>query len=396
MSRAWNVCLTHDPALAGLYRAVNDFSRALAAPVLSFDDGRRDRRALAATDGASRVDCGSGFLSRHCHRLSATARRQAEALVADADLLVVHSMFRAHAPWAADWARRLRRRYWAVPHGCLDPWGLAQRAMAKRAWLAVHGGRYFGGAERIVCATRRELEKARPWLRHTERAVVIPWPVDLPSLADCEPGRARFRSHLGLPSDAPVLLCVGRLHSMKRPLETVQSFCRAAGNHCHLAVVGMDGDLTATAMRAAVPPMASGRVHVVGGLAGRDLADAYRASDGFISLSHRENFGFALADAIAYGLPVIVTPGHDLAHELPRRPDGQLACGWLLPDDSPTAADEAVRAWSAAASVSPSLTGPHVRGHLGRDWAAEHLSFERFQAAIQRLDQTGCMASKPC
>jgi glycosyltransferase involved in cell wall biosynthesis len=382
MSRAWNVCLTHDPAFAGLYRAVNDFSRALDAPVLSFDDGRRDRQSLAATDGARRVACGSGLLSRDCHVMPPAARRRAEELVADAELLVVHSMFRAHAPWAAGWARRRGRRYWAVPHGCLDPWGLARRAVAKRVWLTVHGRRYFDGAERIVCATQRELEKARPWIGGSERAVVVHWPVDLPSLAESEAGRIRFRGRHGIPADAPLLLSVGRLHSMKRPLETVRAFGQAADARCHLAVVGMDGDLSAAAVRTADT---TGRVHVVGGLAGQALADAYLSADGFLSLSHRENFGFALAEALAFGLPVIVTPGHDLAHELPRRPDGRLACGWLLPVVSEAAAKEAIRAWSTAFRETPPRSDLRALGRVGRDWAAEHLSFDRFRTSLRQL-----------
>jgi glycosyltransferase involved in cell wall biosynthesis len=383
VTRVSNVCLTHDPALAGLYRAVNDFARALDAPVVSFDDGRRDRQALSAADGATRVACGQGFLTRDCHWLAGAARREAERLVAEAELLVVHSMFRAHAPWAAGWARRQGRRYWAVPHGCLDPWGLAQRAIAKRAWLALHGARYFGGAARIVCATQRELEKARPWIGETARAVVVPWPVDLPDLAEREAGRMRFRSRLAIPADAPLLLSVGRLHSMKRPLETVRAFCRTGGARAHLAVVGMDGDLTAAEVRGAVPAVLAGRVHVVGELAGPDLADAYLAADGFISLSHRENFGYALAEALAYGMPVIVTPGHDLAHELPRRSDGVLACGWLLPDESAAAAEEAIGEWGVATGGSAAHGQPLALGDAGRAWATEHLAFERFQNSLR-------------
>ena len=47
---AWNVCLTHVPALGGLYRAIGDFARGLDAPILSFDDGRRDRATLSAAE----------------------------------------------------------------------------------------------------------------------------------------------------------------------------------------------------------------------------------------------------------------------------------------------------------------------------------------------------------
>jgi hypothetical protein len=125
--KAVNVCLTHDPELAGLYRGVNDFARALDAPIVSFDDGRRHRTALTAAEPCTvvRVPAGTGWLTRDCHIVASTAARQAEAAVADAELLVVHSLFRGYAAWAAGVARRRGLRFWAVPHGCLDPWGLS-------------------------------------------------------------------------------------------------------------------------------------------------------------------------------------------------------------------------------------------------------------------------------
>jgi len=391
---AVNICLTHEPALGGLYRAVNDFARALEAPVISFDDGRRDRAALAAIDGARRIACGPGWLARDCHLMPATAARAAAAALGDADLFVVHSMFRAHAPWAAAEARRRGVRYWSVPHGCLDPWGLNHRGLAKRAWLTVHGRRFFANAERIVFSTRRAREKARPWIggrpqdgELAGQAVVVHWPVDVTGPADRYAARERFRSLHGIPADRPLLLFAGRLHNVKRPLDTVRAFCRAADSEAHLAVVGIDGDLTLDDVRRAVPQAAADRVHVCGPLGPTDMADAYAASDGFISLSFQENFGYAAAEAVARGLPVILSPGHDLAHELPRGTAAdQLACGWLLPDDSAAAAEQAIGEWARESRAGTAgATRLAARGASGRAWAAERLSFERFRETLLTL-----------
>ena len=180
-----NVCLTHDPALAGLYRAVNDFAAALDAPIVSFDDGRRDRRSLAAKEPCpvTRIPAGTGWLSRDCHVVTQAAAAQAEAALADSGLLVVHSLFRGHATWSAGVARRRQVRLWAVPHGCLDPWGLSQRRWLKRAWLAAHGASYFSQAERFVFSTPREAEKAARWIP-AGRGTVVHWPVQLPAFSD--------------------------------------------------------------------------------------------------------------------------------------------------------------------------------------------------------------------
>ena len=386
-AKAVNVCLTHDPALAGLYRAVNDFALALDAPIVSFDDGCRDRASLNAAEPCPvvRVPAGRAWFTRDCHVVSPSAAALAESTIADAELLVVHSLFRGHAIWAAGAARGRGLRFWAVPHGCLDPWGLSQRRWAKRAWLAACGTRYLAAADRVIFATRREAEKARRWIPQG-RGTVIHWPVELPEFADRDSRRQRFRDRLAVRDADRLLLSVGRLHSMKRPLDTVAAFCAAAADDCHLAIVGMDGDITAAQVDAAVPAAFRRRVHVVGSLAGAELAAAYLSADGFVSLSFRENFGYAVAEAIAHGLPVILSPGHDLAHEMPLCGEN-LACGWLLPDDSRTAAEQAIKSFCRLSEAEA-----YTMGTSGAAWARDKLSFERFRDELRALADNGCFA----
>ena len=384
--RVWNVCLTHDPAFGGLHRSVQDFSRALSAPILSFDDGRGERVGVEAGVSVRRLGCGTGLLARDCRVMPASVARQADVAVDDADLLVVHSLFRGHATWAQNGARHHRGRYWAVPHGCLDPWGLSHRGLLKRVWLEARGRSYLAHADRIVVSSRRSLEKASPWLPDgsaADRAVVVHWPVDLPRVDERTVARAAFRGRQGIPEQARLLLFVGRLHAVKRPIETVQAFCEATSSvgqgTCHLAIVGMDGDLTQAEVRAAIPPDCRERVHVVGPLTGADLAAAQLASDGFISLSFQENFGYAAAEALAYGLPAILSPGHDLAHEMPAC-DGRFACGWLLGDDARATAVAAIREWAGARDATLAAAGA-----VGRTWVGETLSFERFRERLTGL-----------
>jgi glycosyltransferase involved in cell wall biosynthesis len=397
--RSWNVCVEHQPAHAGLYRGIQDFARALGGGVLSFDGHELEAVADPVKPAIRRIRSGQGWLARRVLAVAPSAAREADVAAAGADLLVVHSLFRAHAPWARDWALRHRQPYWVVPHGCLDPAGLARRALAKRLWLWRHGRPLFADAHAVIFATRREQAKASAWmpLRHGwaggERhvgGVVVPWPVELPSLAGVDKARETFRRRNGIPEAAPVLLFVGRLHTTKRPRETIAAFAAADPAGSHLVVVGMEENLTRERLRAEVPAGLAGRVHIVGELRGDALAEAWLAADGYISLSAKENFGYSAADALAHGLPVILSPGHDLAYELPGAEEGRLDCGWLLPDQSLEAAAEAIREWSrlvnAKAGEPDKLRGFRT---TGRNWAADNLSFERFQAALQRLAADG-------
>jgi len=375
----WNICLTHHHAYGGLHRCVNDFSGALSAPILSFDEGVPDHSPPAdggppAGPDLHTIPSRGGLFLRGAHILSRRAAAEAEALTENAPWLICHSLFRAHNTWVEGWSGRHRRPYWAVPHGCLDPWGLKQRALLKRLWLSWAGTSYFQHASRIIFATTRERDKAARWVS-PRQSVVIPWPVTLPDEGRRERAREQWRQRLSLPEDARVLLFVGRLHSMKRPLETIEAFCRAMPQRTHLVMVGMDGNLSREGVAASVPGAAAGLVHVVGPLHGDALTAAYLGSDGFVSLSFRENFGYSTADALASGIPVILSAGNDLGPDLE-----MVDCGWLLPNDSPEAAVEAMNTFDRS-----SARRLHAMGMAGRTWASDTLSRERFEISLRHL-----------
>lgn len=393
--RSYNVCAEHQPAHAGLYRGIRDFARALDGDVLSFDGIDLRPGIGVSPPTVHRIRAGEGWLARRVLAVDSAAAHEGAAAAAGADLLVVHSLFRAHAPWTRDWALRHGRPYWVVPHGCLDPAGLARRSAAKRLWLWQYGRGLFTDAHSIIFATQRERAKAASWIRKRHGAadgksrsegVVLPWPVEIPSLAGMDQARETFRRRYGIPEAAPILLFVGRLHTTKRPREAIAAFATANPPNANLVVVGMDENLTRAGLEAEVPVVVADRVHIVGEIRGDALAEAWLAADGYISLSAKENFGYTAADALAHGLPVILSPGHDLAYELPGAKGGRLDCGWLLPDDSLQSAGEAIRQWSQLVSVKG---GDSERGRqlseTGRSWATENLSFERFQARLQRL-----------
>lgn len=375
----WDVCLTHDPVYGGIHRSVANFARALDAGILSFDDGAVDRSGWREERPVVRVACRPRTVNRACHWVTPGMAAEAARAVHGADMLVVHSLFRGHAPWAGRWCREHGKACLAVLEGCLDPWGLKKNAFAKRIWLATRGRPFFAGVARIVAATRREQAKAAAWVPE-DKIAVVHWPVDLPLVNEREAARSTFRVAHGIPEGARMLLFVGRLHPMKRPAHMVEAFLQAAVPHCHLVVVGMEEGVSIASLLALVPPNARGRVHVVGPLVGAGLAAAYAAADGFISLSHRENFGYALAEALTHGLPVIASPGHDLAHDVAAAERSGFPCGWLLPDDTLDTAVSAIRDFAA---TPPERLA--VAGAAGRAWAADHLGFDCFRDRVRRL-----------
>lgn len=372
-----NLCVGHDPALAGLYRGVAAFSAAMDAPVLSVEP---TKRVYGPCDGTVfRLEASGGLSAISTHHLNRSADVATESLLHDTRLLVVHSLFRGNAGFAMRWAAERRAHYWAVPHGCLDPWGMSRRRIQKRLWMATIGRRFLASASYVIFASRREADKADTWTRGA-RTAVVHFPVHVPDLARQDAARKSLRAKLGFSESLRILLYVGRLHAMKRPRSLLQAFLRAEAADLALVFVGGDDDVTSTELARAIPPSEAGRIRFTGALAGGDLDEAYLAADGFISLSHRENFGFSLGDACAYGLPFIVTPGHDLVHEMPTGGAAAGGVGWVLPDTSEQAAVQAIQAFASAAQSRLRCMGQNAR-----TWVADNLSPEGFRNRLTDL-----------
>jgi len=311
------------PSMGGPFKTVRCFQRALGGRVVSFthpldmheaDSSITHVRSIGGRLGRLFLPAAPGQLAR------------ADALLPGVNLMTCHILYRHSAHWVRSRARRLGAPFWVVPHGCLDPYVFTYRAGMKRAWMRLLGRRMLRDASRVIFSTRREMEKARPWLSR-DNARVVRWPVDLADLAARETARARWRERLDIAADARVLLFLGRLNPMKRPLETVRALAAADAPGVDLIVAGPDGGLTAAVVRDAVREAGVGtRVHALGPVYGAEKEALMLAADALISLSVRENFNHAAAEAMAAGLPLILSPGNDLANDL----EG-VGCGWMSP-----------------------------------------------------------------
>jgi glycosyltransferase involved in cell wall biosynthesis len=259
-------------------------------------------------------------------------------------------------------AAQHRVPYWFVPHGALDPYVMESDALVKRVFLSLGGKRFLAGARAVVCATQREYEKLAP-LMPQARPVILPWPLDEADFRMQNAAqRAAVRNRLRIPADSLVLLSFGRLHPMKRPLETIAAFAAGAPATAHLLLVGNEFGVTVADCQAmARKHGVAERVHVTGPAYGADKAGYLDAANVYVSLSHRENFNFTAAEALATGLPVILSPGNDLGPELEA-----ADCGWLLTED-----DAAANVMAAVGGLSPEQIS--TKGRRGQAWAEANL-----------------------
>lgn len=155
---------------------------------------------------------------------------------------------------------------------------------------------------------------ARPQVRPFEAARLIAAPTSIHVVPESSsrftPGdqeEARARTGLG---GEPCLLWVGHLAANKDPLTVLEGVSRAVDALPRLELWCCFGEsplAKAVAQRIARDGRLRGRVHLLGRRPHVEIESLMRAADLFVSGSHREGSGYALIEALACGLPPLVT-----------------------------------------------------------------------------------------
>ncbi len=116
--------------------------------------------------------------------------------------------------------------------------------------------------------------------------------------------RQDFRSSHGIPADAPLFIYVGSGFERKGVGPLLTALAQASNPHTHLLVVGADKHLTRYQQQAIRLGLGS-RVVFTGGI--KDVRPAYGAADAFVLPTLYEPLSNAVLEALACGLPCIVS-----------------------------------------------------------------------------------------
>ena len=224
------------------------------------------------------------------------------------DVVHVHALFSYATIPGCRAAAHAPVPYVLRPLGTLSEWSLGHRRWKKRPYYALLERSHLEMASAIHVTSDAEAEDVTR-LGYGERARVIPLGVDVSE----RPTSRAQTSH----ADRPLrLLFLSRLHEKKnvplllRALASVDVTSRAI----ELTVAG-DGE---PALRARLEALVTelgldARVRFVGHVDGAEKRRVLEEADCFVLPSAHENFGIAVAEALAAALPVIVTPGVALA-----------------------------------------------------------------------------------
>jgi glycosyltransferase involved in cell wall biosynthesis len=352
----------------GVYTAVQYFSNALRSWsetwVLNFTPDEPDK-----ADYWIPIPIAPGFWGRSFGWVSSEGRKQAHQALEGASFVIIHMPFRFHAGFAADWCRKHSVPYAFVPHGAFDPFVFTYRAWQKRLWLRLVGRKLIRDATSVIFATQGEADKACQ-LVHVPVPAVVSWPVQIPLVTlTRDVARRNLEQKHGLDPTTHLLLFLGRLHPIKRPVETAAAFQKAGAHEWALVLAGSEDGVSSASLKTGQS------VHPVGAIFGADKEELLAGVDALVLFSFKENFSFVVAESLARGIPVLISEEMDLAPVI-----RQWDCGWVV-----DARTEAGRIKGIQEVVGASIDDRRARGLRGRKWVLTELTQDRFEGRLREL-----------
>jgi glycosyltransferase involved in cell wall biosynthesis len=228
--------------------------------------------------------------------------------VSSFDVVHIHALFSFPALPAAYWARRHGVPYVVRPLGTLNVWGMSnRRPWLKKLSFRLLERRVLKHAARVHYTTGQErLEADR--LQIAAEAEVIPNPLSPDSLSVGVGGR--FRARYPQANGRRIILFLSRIDEKKGLELLLGAFVRVRQQAPNvLLVVAGEGEerlVGRLKFRARMLGIDSD-VLWAGFLTGDDKRVALADADVFVLPSYSENFGIAVAEAMAAGVPVIVS-----------------------------------------------------------------------------------------
>lgn len=224
-------------------------------------------------------------------------------------LVIIHGLWRIHDNLGYQFAKKNNIPFWIVTHGALDPYVFTYRALPKHLWMSLFGERLIREASAVICSTSREYDKAKKYLKDA-KIEVCHWGIEPPNLKQVNSWKAEIRDRLNIPLGQQILLFLGRIDRMKRPIETALAFKQLKPNNWTFLIVGAmeTGEGAEEILEICDGQLVQYHPPVYGVDKWKFLA----AADAFVNLSHRENFGRSVVEAAAVGLPLLISDGVDI------------------------------------------------------------------------------------
>lgn len=291
------------------------------------------------------------------------------------DAAVIHGLWNHASVGGWQGCRTAKLPYVIFTHGMMDPWFRKVypiKHWAKQLFWVVQGRALRDASEVLfTCEEEKRLAEGA-FFGFRYRPCVVAFGAEdapAPSLGDA----AAFAAAVPRLGGRPYLLFLSRIHEKKGCDLLIEGFARAARRpELQLVMAGPPhGDLAERLRSKAERLGIADRIHWPGMIKGAAKAGAFRGAEAFVLTSHQENFGIAVAEALAYGLPVLISDQINIWREI------ESGGGGLVAPDTVEGAVRLIATWEAMA--------PESRTSMGRAARAVYESSFTVEAAARDL-----------
>lgn len=304
------------------------------------------------------------------------------------DLAHIHALFSYASIPAAYAARRWTVPYIIRPLGTLNRWGMQnRRRRLKKLSFHLIERRILAGAAGIHYTSEQERLEASE-LGINGRSTIVPLGVELGPI-EALPSRGWLRARAPHLAQHILMLFLSRLDRKKGLDLLLRSFAlvRTRRSDVTLVVAGSgEPGFEASLRQEAAALGIADNVFWAGFLAGQEKVAALADADLFVLPSYSENFGVSVVEAMASGLPVVVSDRVGIHREV-----ASTGAGIVVPCDVEALAD-------ATLTLIADSGLRHQLGQRGRCLAYERFSVQAMTAALIEMyrDALGCVrASAP-
>lgn len=228
--------------------------------------------------------------------------------VKTSDIIMAHGLWALGTTSACLLARYHSKPYIVNLHGMLDRWSLQQSRWKKQLYGALFERRVLRRASGLRFLNDEELEEARDYGLEAP-VFVVPNGVDVSEFRKL-PSRNDPRNAFHQLEGQTVVLFMGRLHPKKGLALLIAALAKArkVQRDLHLVLAGPDEGGYLRKIRRLIADYSLERsVTLTGMLAGETKRQVLGAADLFALPSYQEGDSIAVKEAMAAGLPVVIT-----------------------------------------------------------------------------------------
>jgi glycosyltransferase involved in cell wall biosynthesis len=228
------------------------------------------------------------------------------AYLRGSDLVHFYGLYDLLGPAVGSSCRRQGIPYVIEPMGMYRP--IDRALLLKKLWHRSVGTSFWRDASQIVATSEMEQQELLADGVRSAKVVVRYNGIDAGESASLPP-RGGFRAKWKIPSGEPLILFLSRLIPRKGADDLIEAFARVCTQTGRLVIAGPEGELgyRAHLEKCARDAGVEARVIFTGPVFDEEKKALLADTDLFALPSHYENFANAPAEAMACGIPVIIT-----------------------------------------------------------------------------------------